>query len=274
MHAPHSPQKYIQLFRDALKQKIVIPFGTLHGTMLGYLNAPANDDPEKFMMGEIFRFVRIDPDQPWFNLNTSEPATEDEMNAIQLPPHLLPNLRHIEFAFHPASHKLWLVTKDRKDVMSARTAAEYFDRLFEQVCLRKNYPKVDVTVMPDKESLETMLALTQLDSMTIELTRPNADDAAELDARWMKRLAEQGVDRMEQVLKAAPGQTIKPDADTRRLAEVASRNGYVAVTGKDGEGTKVTESTISKPMVLSRMVNSEVESGMDVLLRTAQERSH
>jgi len=269
MHAPHSAQKYIQLFLSARRKNILIQLGTVHGAILGSAASENKDDPKKFIVGEIYRFIRIDPKEPWFNIKTSEPATEQEMGKVKIPDNLLPNLRRIEYVFDPQKHRLWFVSSDRKDQMGPSMAAEFFQTLFDRVCVEDGFPKVEVTPFPDQEALDTMLSLPQLDFIRISLTRPNPDDAEELDARFLKRLEDQGIERWNQELRATAGQTIRPDAETSGVISVASRNGFVEVEGRDGEGNRYSESTVAKPLRMLKKVNSEIEVSQDVLLRAA-----
>ncbi len=67
---------------------------------------------------------------------------------------------------------------------------------------------------------------------------------------------------------AKTGETIAPDADTLALASVAARNGSVSVVGRDANGMRVEESTQKRPLQISALVDSEVETSLDVLKRT------
>lgn len=272
MHKPHSPQLYMNLFKDAKRLNAVIELGALHGTMLGSLDGPTEYSKGVVLTGEIYRFVKLDADEPWFNLQTSEEASDDDMGAVSIPKHLLPHLQHIDFVFRPDNHELWFVSQDRKDRLGAQAAATFFQRLFDLVYQKGKCTQVEVTALPDMESLETMLSLHKLERMTIDLKRPNADDAASEEARWLKKLDDQGIRRQQTQLVAAAGESIKPDAETKALAKVAANNGSVSVVGKDAGGLRVVESTVARPLSLTRLVNSLVETAMDVLKRTALEK--
>lgn len=237
--------------------------------MLGSLNGPTDYSKGVVLTGEIFRFVKLDASEPWFNLNTSEEASVDDMGAVSIPKHLLPHLQQIDFVFRPDNHELWFVSEDRKDRLGAQAAATFFQRLFDLVYQKGKCTQVEVTALPDMATLEMMLSLHKLERMTIDLKRPNADDAASDEARMLKKLENQGVRQQQTQLVAAAGESIKPDAETRALAKVAANNGSVSVVGKDSGGLRVVESTVARPLSLTRLVNSMVETAMDVLKRTA-----
>ena len=270
MHHPHSAQRYVSLFKDAKKLKYLVRLSSLHYAMLGSLYGPKSEESSDALSGEIYRFVKLDPSEPWFNVQTSEVATNDDVENIKIPAHLLPHLQKIEFVFKPDAHELWFVSQDRKDRLGSQAATKFFQKLFDRVVSRGRYPTVEVTAIPDVETLDKMMSLAMLEKITIELKRPNADDAAEDEARWLKRLEKQKIRKQTTQLVAARGESIKPDDETRALAAVASRNGNVSVIGRDADGTKVEESTNARPLVMSEHVDSDIETSRDVLLRTAQ----
>ena len=272
MHKPHSPQLYMTLLREAKRLQALIELGALHGAMLGSLDGPDEYRKGAVLTGEIYRFVRLDASEPWFNLQTSEAASDADMGAVKIPEYLLPHLQHISFVFRPDTHELWFVSADKKDRLGAQTAVTFFQRLFDRVYQEGKCSQVEVTALPDIETLDAMLSLHKLERMTIDLKRPNADDAASDEARWLKKLENQGIRQQQTQLVAAAGESIKPDKDTRALAAVAARNGSVSVVGKDAAGMRVEESTVAKPMLLTRLVNSAIETALDVLRRTALEK--
>jgi hypothetical protein len=269
MHKPHSPQLYVALLKNAKRLNALIDLGELHGAMLGSLDGPSEYAKGMVLTGEIYRFVKLDASEPWFNLQTSKQASDDDMGAIRIPRHLLPHLQRIDYLFRPDIHELWFVSEDRKDRLGAQAAVTFFQRLFDLVYQGGKCTQVEVTALPDVSSLEVMLSLHKLERMIIDLKRPNADDAASDEARLLKKLENQGIRHQQMQLVAAAGESIKPDQETQTLAAVAARNGSVSVVGKDAGGLRVEESTVAKPMILTRLVNSAMETASDVLRRTA-----
>lgn len=269
MHNPHSPEKYVALFKDAKKLNFLVRLGSLHGAMLGSLDGPKNGKESVELSGEIYRFVKLDPSEPWFNVETRKVATENDVGRINIPSHLLPHLQRIEFIFKPKVHELWFVSQDRKDTLGPLAASNFFQSLFDQLVESGKYPKIEVTALPDAETLDEMLSLPTLERITIELKRPNADDAAGEEAKWLKKLEKQNAQKQVTQLVANAGESIKPDSETKSLANVASRNGNVSVIGRDTAGKRVEESTRERPLVIVERVNSEIETSMDVLRRIA-----
>lgn len=269
MHKPHAPDRYVALLKDAYASRHLVRQGALHGAMLGSLYLEDRNDVTKGINGELFRFVKLDPDEPWFNLETKEAATDVDVRSISIPRHLLPHLQRIPFVFKPSEHELWFISHDRKERLGPRIAANIFQALFDRTCAERRYPQVEVTVIPDHDSLEQMFKLARLERIVIELKRPNSDDGASDEARLLRRLEKQRARRMTTDLVAEKHGSIVPDEETRRLAAVAARNGRVSVAGRDGEGRPVEESTDERPYIESVRVDSDIETAFGVLRRTA-----
>lgn len=270
MHQPHSPKQYISLFKDAKKLRELVRLDSLHWAMLGLLYGPKAGAKNAELTGEIYRFVKLDPHEPWFNTETREAATDDEVGGIKIPAHLLPHLQRVEFVFKPDVHELWFISQDRKDRLGPQTAVKFFQRLFESLVQSGKYPPIEVTAIPDRDTLDEMFSLSKLEKIVIELKRPNADDAAGEEAKWLKKLAKQNARKITTELVAVAGESILPDQETRALAAVAARNGNVSVIGRDANGKKVDESTKSRPLMIPQQVDSDIETSMDVLLRAAE----
>ncbi|MDW5418882.1 DUF4747 family protein [Iodobacter sp. CM08] len=269
MHNPHSQSRYISLFQDASSIQHFVRLGTLHAAMLGPLVYENKDDPTLGFTGEIYRFVAIDPSEPWFNSKTKDAASEDEIKGVNIPEHLLPHLQTIPFLFKPDIHELWFVSKDRKHTFGPQLAVSFFTKLFTEVCRIKQYPIVEVTALPNIETLNELLTIPKLEKLTIELKRPNADDADSDEERWMKKLQKQKASKMNVEFVASPGESIVPDLETKTLAGVAARNGKVSVIGRTASGKRVEESTESHPLVQTTEVNPQIETVMSVLKRIA-----
>jgi hypothetical protein len=123
--------------------------------------------------------------------------------------------------------------------------------LFETQRL-KEFVEVTVTVEPSKEALKSIYEIKRLRTLEIYVVRPNPDDLGTETERLLDRLVKQGAkDQLLQLHKKARVPTLDPDTDTRMLAEIAARNGYVQGTGTDENGTRVVESTRNHPKIVS-----------------------
>lgn len=269
MHAPHSAQRYVDLLWETRRSRRVVGLGELHGAMLGHLNGKKTHERGMILTGEIYRFVKIDPDMPWFDLTKSEAATDDELAKINIPTHLLPNLQRIEFCFLPEKHRLWFISRDRKDSLSPLVATKFFQTLLDHICIQFNFPKVEVTAIPDSDSIETLLSTHRIDRIELELVRPNPDDNHSTEARWKAKLERLNARKIRTEIAAANSDGLVLNQEDKDDAKAIANNGSVRIVGANADGTKVDESTINRPMRKPAVVDSAIETSLDVLLRHA-----
>lgn len=209
----------------------------------------------------------IDPSEPWFDISAGEVADEDELSRINIPGNLLPHLQIVPFVFRPKTHHLFFVAHDKSDHMGATVAKKYFEGLLRSVVERGEYPPVDVTVIPDRDSIERILSMPGLEFIDIELVPPNPDDGEEAERLWEERVKRQNAKKLQMRLVAERHGFLRPDEQTVALARVASMNGKVVARGRDEKGQRVIESTVAQPMRHAILVNSEVETVGQVLDR-------
>jgi len=235
--------------------------------MLGSLRDLADAVANNLFAGEIYRFVKIDPNEPWFDMMTKAEATPDQVQQINIPPHLLAHMQTIPFIFYPQEHELWFVAKDRKTTLAIHAAEKFFQRMLEQTAIAHQMPDVAVTALPDREALDEVLRVPGLHKLELHFKRPNPDGAEDYEARFEQRLAAMNVKSMQETLSAGAGQTLLPDAQLQAEAAVASRNGNVVGVGRGDEGTPIVVTTAQKPKRLHMHVNNAIETVMDVLRR-------
>lgn len=267
MHKPHSRQRYVELFRDSWEKRNLYTQGELHGLMLGdhsdFATAVDNDE----LHGEVYRFVKVDASEPWFNMMERRQATPSEVDRINIPPHLLAHMQRIPFIFYPSQHELWFISKDGKDAISSGAMHRLFQSMFEATCEAYNYPPVEVTVIPAAEAVDELLSVPRLRHVTLSFKRPNGDDGEEEELELIDRMEDQGVRTMTEEMSAGRGGSIKPDEKTVRRAKIAARNGSVAILGNDALGMPIDQSTLKKPMRIFAKVNAAMETAVDVLRR-------
>lgn len=269
MHSPHSPRRYVQMMNDVFKLQRMVRLRKVYGAMLGTLYAARQGSPDLGLNGEIYRFLKLDPNEPWFNSATREVATEGELRSIKIPEHLLPHLQRIPFVFRPMTHRLYFAAKDRTDSLGPLVAQRLFDQLLAPLINEMDYPSIEVTVMPDQDSIERILRMPALETLTIKLVRPNADDGDDDQSRWLAKLETERARRIELRLVAERNATLQPDEETQIMAKVAATNGSVFATGRDVQGLPIQESTTAKPLLVPATVDSAFETTSGVIDRIA-----
>ncbi len=243
--SPHPKGIYRTLFHFVAGREI-----PLWGSDRAKITEPREiDGRTDYFFGEILIWAHIDTDSPWLNTDTDTEATHEEMEAVveALPDNLEPNFRTFTYILNQADHIVVIETRNEAGQrLAPKRAKRMFDRLFEG--LPADLPEVDVTVIPEEETLEKIFAIKRLRKLEIFIKRPNPDDLGDDFRRVMDGLEEEGArsQKIEKV-KAAKRPTLTPNGDTKKLAVIASTNGYVSGEGKDESGTPVFESTEEHP---------------------------
>ena len=269
MHAPHSPQGYVTLFQKAFDTKRVMKRGKADGYLLGALYDIKDAIEKNELRGEIYRFTNIDHSAPWFNTQTGKPAEELETEQISIPNHLLPNLDRIPFIFRPKEHRFWYVGRDKKAVLGPSVAENLLQQVLDEAAREHGLPQVEVTVVPDEAAVDEVLRLHRITKLILEFKRPNADDAGDLEQEIMRRMEQRNVDRLHEEMTSKAPKGIITDAELKARAQAAAHNGFVQSQGYDAAGVSAIESTKAKPARYPQLVNTAIETVLDVLRRTS-----
>jgi hypothetical protein len=252
--SPHPPGIYLRLLQHVAGKEI-----PLWGSDRAKIAEPRSIEgrPDDFF-GEILIWAHIDTDIPWINKDTDTEATDEEMQPVveALPENLEPNFRAFHYLLNQAEHIILVeVRNEAGQRLSPKRAKRMFDSLFEG--LPADLPEVDITVIPEEETLEKIFAIKRLRKLEIYIQRPNPDDLGDDYKRIMGLLEQEGArsQRIEKV-KAAKNPTLTPSEETKRLAVIGSTNGYVSGEGKDESGATVFESTKDHPKIRKLVVNT------------------
>jgi hypothetical protein len=177
------------------------------------------------LFGQILVWAEIDTEGKWLNKAKNVEATpEEKKKAVDaLPPDLEPNFRPFTYFLVEAKHRLvFEVHNEFGQNLAPARAERLFARLFRK--LPPDSPAVEITVIPEDETLEKILAIPRLRKLDILVKRPNADDIGDEFKKVMDTLEEEGArsQKIEKV-KAPKEKTLKPNAATRILALIGSR---------------------------------------------------
>ncbi|MCB4809701.1 DUF4747 family protein [Methylovorus menthalis] len=244
---PHSPERYVDLFKSLYSLKLSRSIRTTQRIMLGELSRIDDSDLTEGIFGRIYKFDQIDPNMPWFNVETNEVATDEELAAISIPESLKPNFTTFDFVFYPKTHKFFFTSSHKGKHLSAGVVKRLFEYLIEHPAIRENFGKVEITIIPDQTQLENIFNIYNLRKLEIDVVLPNPDDNEEDEREIFSRLERQNARRIKQVIVAEPRESIEPDEETKKLARVAASNGKVIGTGYTQTGEKIEESTTKTP---------------------------
>lgn len=255
--SPHPPGIYRQLLTAVADKEV-----SIWGSDRAKITQPGPfEDHADWLYGQILIWAEIDTKGKWINKTKNKEATpEEKRKAVEaLPADLEPNFRSFNFIFLEKKHRLVLEYRNELGQhFGPQRAEKFFERLFARH-LPADSPTVDVTVIPEDDTLDKIYAIPRLRMLEIFLKRPNPDDVADEAQRILGRLEKQGARSQKLELTKAPKvKTLTPDAGTKKLAAVAAENGYVAGAGKDGDGKRIFESTQSHPKITQLPIEGDV----------------
>ncbi|WP_439671203.1 DUF4747 family protein [Cupriavidus necator] len=278
---PHNPQRYVDLFSKLFSLDIMADTAMNHKMFLGRVSSIVEDKPLGGLAGEFYRFFNLDKRSAWISTATRTALKRSEANRVKdIPDDLKPDASSFQFVFYPHQHRLVftlrgqyfensLVNPRTPPSMSPHTLVNVLNQLFAAPEIVKEFGSVEVTAEPRKEKLEEMLVLKRMQHFRVELTRPNPDDFAALERRYLKKLDDQNVRQQTIELRAAKASGIKLDDDMKELARIAASNGKVEVEGYNEQDKKVYESTEEHPQTDTVTYNPKLQQPVQVLAERA-----
>ena len=257
---PHTPEKYISLFRDAFTE---IPPASRKYRGNEYIALKAlkfiTDEPVPYVRGIVYKYTKI-ADKDWFDSWNGTPLDEDgkpDFNTSRLHP----NLSSVEFCFFPNGHRMFIVTKHKQDSISLAFFAKALTHLLNQDHLQKKYGEVSVSVETDAKALDAIQRM-DIEKLIIRVTVPNDDDLSNEKQRFIERLKKQNSRRIDEQLTAEKGMKLKPDEETIAHMELALSNGFIIASGRE-DNERVVKKTSESPIEYHLSYEEGVESLWD-----------
>ena len=207
----------------------------------------------KVMRGTMSTFLDLDLDAPWFDMNNLKVITEDKRREIQIPESLRPNMADFHFVLDPEMHILvcqaqTVISGRRKHVvkLTGNMLAGFLGELFARAPIKREFGDIEVTPVPDRQSVEAILA-AKIKKLYIFLRTPNPDDLDEIQKRIKRRMKSLKARQLEEIVSAEDGEFISPDNELLGMARVAALNGRVDATIAQASGRIAPTSTSLTP---------------------------
>ncbi|MGE4501976.1 MAG: DUF4747 family protein [Thiomicrospira sp.] len=256
---PHTPENYVNLFNRIFESRIDVSIGHQQRMIMGALQ-PGVIEQQNALTGFLYKFLDVGGDNAWYNIALNEEASDEDLREINIPRHLRPNLTKHRFVFFPDGHKLFIQVKGehQNDNVSMNQVEKYLQRVCSKEFIIEEFGEVFLTVIPNSEDVEQMLASDAITAISYEITLPNPDyDDEDQYVGWMES---QGIYKEQRALKAQRGGRVEPNSELKSLAITASRNGNLQVKEKDTNGITVTKTSSSSPMIESVSFDPSVET--------------
>lgn len=270
MH-PHSPEKYVELFRMARKNASNVnlrgdSFATL-SYFYPYKKGQVISEPFE---GEILKYTDIDVNGDWFDIVKKDIASDEEKERINIPDNLKPNVARFSFVFLPASHLLVYEMQDKSRHLTSRQIESFLNGIFSHERIIEKFGKVNVTILTEPDSVERMLSLKGITCINMVTRRPNPDALASAESVMQKRFKRIGVIEEDKTYKSERGQEIKPDGGLKQDALIASRNGEVSIRRINEAGLVEIHASSDVPLQRVEPYDSDVTSVSELLLLRAK----
>ncbi|MFA6984980.1 MAG: DUF4747 family protein [Arenimonas sp.] len=268
---PHPAGAYESLIKKSRRLRIV---GRVFGDRWGVFSQvyPVSSDGATGLHGVISTFIKIDNELPWFNTATHDDASDEDLQELLIPENLQPNHRKCNFYLDSNTHTLVFDSLTRKGGITANQMLKFLTNVFNDFRLHTEFGSVNLTIVNDEDSIKQILNWSSITSLFIHASRPNVGDYDARDLReFDEYLQEQGARVLEQRLVAEGNEVISPNEKTKKLAQIASDNGYVTAKGRDPEGRAVEMSTKDgSPLVETGSFDAEGETYWDAFFRIAR----
>ena len=227
---PHPDHIYQNLLKSVSKRVIQF-WGTEHAA----ITEPEMTEPG-YYVGLVIVWIELDRDAAAFDKTLFEEVRVADTD-IFVPDNLGLNSHHFFYVLRERDHRIFFESRsDEGHHLAPTRFKKILDRLFAPTNLRGEI-EVTVTVQPDEDGLDKVLAIPRMTKLEIVVTVPNPDQNQVLYKKIMKRLTDQNAVSEETVYRAkSRKQGLQPSEDTIDTATVAADNGVVAAEGFDKTG--------------------------------------
>ncbi|MCB1443109.1 MAG: DUF4747 family protein [Methyloceanibacter sp.] len=246
---PHPDGVYESLLKQAARKKV-----RARGADFAKITVPQSKS-DGILVGRILVWTEIDRDGAWLDLASEQEVPPDQVDEIQIPDNVKPNYRCFVYGFDVANHRLYYEARNEKrEQLGPTVARRIFLNLLDGLSHSHEPIGVEVTLIPDEETLIRILRMRGLKRLHMRINRPNADDFDTVQRRVLNDLINNHAGRRDTEYTRAKGEArLTPTDDVKVIAEVAAENGFVeGEADADGETVKVSTREHPKRVILER----------------------
>ncbi len=204
---------------------------------------------KNYFFGYIYRFIDINPKEPWFDIEKNEEASEEDVALVNIPEKLKPNLSEIPYIFDYKEHKLYFLTGGTDTGIGTQSISSLFNKIKAHPQIVKLFGEIDHTIATDKKALDEMLSWPVIKKIYVKLERPNPTEEED-DETFYERLERRRLKSEEHIYtKAAGADSIKADEEMKAIFRTAIDNGIYTQEGIDNSGENRKASSRDFPMI-------------------------
>lgn len=271
VHTEHSPEEYKRFWLSVFENRAKSLYGSTV-FMIGEARSEDDNDLAAPITGYVYKFLNINRDDPWFDINRNKPASDEDISKVSIPNNLKPNLKFIPYVFLPSTHKLYFVSKASGDSMAPSTAHRILSKLVRREEIVEKFGEVDITILTDQKKVKDFWDWQVIKSLEVFIQRPNALEHED-EADVLERLDQLSAGSVRAEWKKAHGaQTLEPDDRLKKISTVAADNGEVRIKGKNAKGIPDHASSKDFPMHERGTYEPNLQTLMQALFSLVTER--
>ncbi|MCQ4297479.1 DUF4747 family protein [Pseudomonas stutzeri] len=267
---PHSPERYIDLFRTIHETQLDAKVRGDDALMLGsFYSADEGSTKTEAYAGTIYKFLKLNAAEDWFNTLKMDAASREDVKDIVIPDHLKPHFKRFQYVFFPKKHRLYFISKKTDHNLSPLMVKRFFESISTHANLAE-FGELNVTVQPERGVTDELFKIENISVIELEIRKPNPDDHDDVEEDILERLQELNAGKEKRQYFSATPEGLQPDAQLKALAAVASENGSVYAKGRTA-GNIVEISTKDRPLKATASYNPDLQSELNALLEKAEE---
>lgn len=269
VHTRHAPEEYVELWKTLVRLKGVKTRG-VSALMIGGQRQITPGQADSPFFGYIYRFVNINPDDPWFDIERQKKADPADLAEVKIPAKLKPNLREIPYLFDPKRHRLYFATAGGDGGISPGLMKSLIDELGTYQTVLNRFQEMDSTVVVREGVLDELLKWPQIRDIKVVLERPNPTEFDD-DEEFYERLKRRGLKKEEhRFVKAPEAETITPDDEMVAMFDRATTDGLYVQRGINPDGKIQTASSEEYPRIEVGEYDPDLQLESDAFIELAQ----
>jgi hypothetical protein len=104
---PHTARSYVEAIKLLCDQRVQVPYHGQRFIEFGSCRDLSDPRLADALTGRLFVFSKFNFQDPWLNIARNAQATDEELAAIKIPAHLVPEFRYFRYIFDVQRHTLY-----------------------------------------------------------------------------------------------------------------------------------------------------------------------
>ena len=241
---------YEQLFKTLHKSSIEAQVDETHAACIGELNTNKKYGDQRYFLGQLYKYAKIDVEKDCLNTETMQVATPEEKKALIAPPHLRPHFIKIPFVFIPKGHRLYIQTKHKESSFGITRAKRVLESLVTNNDIFTKFGEIEITIEPDSAAVEKLINRKDIDKLILDIVRPNPDGIKSAEQALFKKMERRKLKKQKVEYISIKDESLDLDEEMKTEVRIAASNGKVVAEGVTVENEKWKVSTDETNLII------------------------